>query len=530
MSKDSRPPIGDIFKSIVEEEVKFPEESFRNADTVCPEGSKLIGAVAYVKDGTNPPSTHVVSNGETQIDENTPCMIASVGKTITGAIQLKVMEGLEQSTDGELLSQVKGEHKTLMDVPIGEILSRMPLERPELGGKLQDMLQSMSTEACPNPLDVITPRMLTNMRSGIPNWFHMKKEYLDKGELSPFEAMTSDPSLQFTGKEIVDYRCPEGTGLEFAPGTQNQYSNGGFIITGILCEAITGEDFQDLLPIVGCHEATHTKSLDEAVPDNVVKKRVYANTASNPNSEPLEMSSEPMGYSAGGVLISAKALSDWLPQYLSGDLFETDFYKEEARSGFTPIEQDQQQIERGEQQYYGNGVCIQSRQNGLCTAQHVGGMFGTGAIYTQIVDGAPKGAGENFAISEVSNKSFVVIEVGDAYDKMKSIAKEACAKRYPEMEELPVLGKFSPENTRHNDTSLKEQQRIKNLDALDLATTALISPELIEKAKEIGANVSLKPPIESESKGEEKSSWIDRVAKDNPRVGFNKTPSGSREI
>ena len=86
----------------------------------------------------------------------------------------------------------------------------MPLERPELGGKLQDMLQSMSTEACPNPLDVITPRMLTNMRSGIPNWFHMKKEYLDKGELSPFEAMTSDPSLQFTGKEIVDYRCPEG--------------------------------------------------------------------------------------------------------------------------------------------------------------------------------------------------------------------------------------------------------------------------------------------------------------------------------
>ena len=74
------------------------------------------------------------------------------------------------------------------------------------------------------------------------------------------------------------------------------------------------------------------------------------------------------------------------------------------------------------------------------------------------------------------------------------------------------------------------ERSCKNLDALDLATTAPISPELIEKAREIGADISLKPPIESERKGEEKSSWIDRAAKDNPRVGFNKTPGGAREI
>lgn len=84
------------------------------------------------------------------------------------------------------------------------------------------------------------------------------------------------------------------------------------------------------------------------------------------------------------------------------------------------------------------------------------------------------------------------------------------------------------------------QARIQNLDALDLATTAPISPEVRSKAANLGAEVSTNPPLELDKESMEElkeiksnrkeSSWVDRTALDNPRVGFNKTPGGSREI
>lgn len=80
----------------------------------------------------------------------------------------------------------------------------------------------------------------------------------------------------------------------------------------------------------------------------------------------------------------------------------------------------------------------------------------------------------------------------------------------------------------HKEAEEHRKSTVKNLEGLDLATTAPISPELIQQAREIGAQISLKPALESENKDtEEKTSWVDRSARTNRN---NLTPGGSREI
>lgn len=66
------------------------------------------------------------------------------------------------------------------------------------------------------------------------------------------------------------------------------------------------------------------------------------------------------------------------------------------------------------------------------------------------------------------------------------------------------------------------QAKVRDLDALDLATMAPISPELIAEARKIGAEVSTKPPLDSESKDKSQKTFAEKMA--------SKTPSGSREI
>lgn len=85
-----------------------------------------------------------------------------------------------------------------------------------------------------------------------------------------------------------------------------------------------------------------------------------------------------------------------------------------------------------------------------------------------------------------------------------------------------------------------QENRIQALDALDLATTVPISQDVIDKAADLRAEVSAKPPfsLSKESMTElteikanlQKPSWVDKTALDNPRIGFNKRPDGSREI
>ncbi|MDA0782476.1 MAG: LD-carboxypeptidase [Proteobacteria bacterium] len=78
------------------------------------------------------------------------------------------------------------------------------------------------------------------------------------------------------------------------------------------------------------------------------------------------------------------------------------------------------------------------------------------------------------------------------------------------------------------DISVIDLNKIQQLDALDLATMADLSPEVLREAKALGAEITAKPPLHRESKDlEEKSSWVDKSARTNKN---NLTPGGSRDI
>jgi len=70
--------------------------------------------------------------------------------------------------------------------------------------------------------------------------------------------------------------------------------------------------------------------------------------------------------------------------------------------------------------------------------------------------------------------------------------------------------------------SITNLNAIKGIDAIDLATTTPISDEVKQKARELGAAIFAKPPLDSEIKDRTEKSWIEKMA--------SRTPQGSREV
>lgn len=80
--------------------------------------------------------------------------------------------------------------------------------------------------------DVTIEQLLTH-QSGIPNYTN-NNEYLSRIMHQPFSL-----------KELVSKFCSDST--EFAPGTQFQYSNSGYVLLALIAETVSGKPFPRLL-------------------------------------------------------------------------------------------------------------------------------------------------------------------------------------------------------------------------------------------------------------------------------------------
>ena len=76
----------------------------------------------------------------------------------------------------------------------------------------------------------ITIGQLVNMRSGIGDFFNDRFRTIDKKKL----------------QSVKDYRPLFGSDqLEFEPGTKNRYSNGGYVVLGLVIEKLSGMSYYD---------------------------------------------------------------------------------------------------------------------------------------------------------------------------------------------------------------------------------------------------------------------------------------------
>ncbi len=121
--------------------------------------------------------------------------------------------------------------KFLTALAIGKLIDAQKLS---LSTKLKDCL----ADEFPNYAAEITIGHLLNHTSGIP-------DYYDEEKITDFENFALDIPM-YALKTLRDYlpAFPDEP-MKFSPGTRFSYCNGGFIVLGLVIEALTGMSYQD---------------------------------------------------------------------------------------------------------------------------------------------------------------------------------------------------------------------------------------------------------------------------------------------
>ena len=131
----------------------------------------------------------------------------------------------------------------------------------------------------------ITIGHLVNMTSGIGDFFNEKFDVADKKTLR-----SNKDYLPLFGSDP----------LEFEPGTNNRYSNGGYLVLGLVIEKITGKSYYDYVRenIFKPAGMTNTDSfMIDALPANTAIGYLPDNGSGHHKNEPMQPA---RGSSAGG--------------------------------------------------------------------------------------------------------------------------------------------------------------------------------------------------------------------------------------
>ena len=84
-------------------------------------------------------------------------------------------------------------------------------------------------------LDGLTPRRLLSHRSGLPDYFFD----------AAFQARVNrEPNRNWSPTELLEAAAEIGT-LDFAPGTEFQYGDTGFVVAGLAIQVVTGQTLAD---------------------------------------------------------------------------------------------------------------------------------------------------------------------------------------------------------------------------------------------------------------------------------------------
>ncbi len=426
---------------------------------------------------------------------------ASMGKKFTGAMLMKTFENLENALDKDVEAGkakqallVKHNATTLMDVPIKDTVELLKVNKlvgnEGLTDKTMDLLNGIPLSgdvASPERMaaeqhrDSICPRMLLNHFARIPDsfgWQNTKENTL-------LGVWGRQPDAIIDGASLASNYRPV---KPFLP--EPEYSNGNTAFAGLLIESLTGQAIQQNLAKIGAGDAViHTS---RATLDGMT----YAPMRSRDELDATGKPNDP-GYTAGGYLASPETVARFSQSYLSGSLFERPEYKK----------------------YLQDSYAAAMKHGPVKNA----GIYENSLVFQPISDGDPlreQGythfAGHNGGTPNIATSSITAVKI----DESGKIAKDGVGPTYVSM---------STFDTRGHEKYLVEQkqeqvlaQRRQNLDALDLATMAPISPELIAEARKIGAEISTKLSLDFEIKGRSEQIFVEKTA--------SRTTGGSREV
>lgn len=230
-----------------------------------------VSAAVITSDGAEWVGTAGVESASSDLEPEHLIWIASITKTMTGAVVLQLAE-----------EDVLG-----LDDPVSHWL-------PE-------------TE---NVDGVITIRQLLNHTNGLAN-------YTRSPELGP--AVNADPARVFTSSELIEYVGPK----IFEPGDRTQYTNTAFVLLGMIAEAAAGQSITELY---------HARLWDplgmgeiflpgHETPAGPVAQAWSGQGASDETAPLDQMSLLTLGNSAFGLFSNARTVARWGRALFTGGVF-----------------------------------------------------------------------------------------------------------------------------------------------------------------------------------------------------------------
>ncbi|MFF7177227.1 serine hydrolase [Streptomyces sp. NPDC008121] len=158
--------------------------------------------------------------------------------------------------------------------------------------------------------DRITLRQLAGMRSGLFN-YSMDDAF--------FKALTSDPDRPFTPQQLLDYSFKHP--VNFAPGTQFEYSNTNLILLGLVVEKVGGLPLNEFLQknVIGPAGLRHTVfPTDAAFPEPHAQG--YTDQTASGKVEDSANWNPSWGWAAGAMISQLRDLRTWAKVVATGTL------------------------------------------------------------------------------------------------------------------------------------------------------------------------------------------------------------------
>jgi len=254
------------FSSVLAEEMQSALDAWALADH-----HRGVSAAVILSDGQEWVSTAGVESADSELLPEHLIWIASITKSMTGAVILSLAE----------------EGMLGLDDPISLWLDDRPHIDPE-----------------------ITIRQLLNHTSGVAN-------YSRSPDLGP--AISADFSHVFTASELIELVGP----MNFTRGDRTQYTNTAFVLLGMIAEKVTGTPIVDLY-----HERIWTPlGLDEIFLPGFettagLVAQAWGGRQAAQEIAPLErMSLLSIGNSAFGLFSNARTVARWGRALFTGKVF-----------------------------------------------------------------------------------------------------------------------------------------------------------------------------------------------------------------
>lgn len=181
----------------------------------------------------------------------------------------------------------------------------------------------------------VTLRQLAGMRSGVPDY-------------SSTEAFVSDyladPTAPFTPERLVGYIA--GQPLNFAPGTQFEYSNTNTILLGLVIEKVTGKALAEVITTGILKPLGLTETLFPAGSE-IPEPHAQGYTNQTPDGSIADATdyNPSWGWAAGAMISTLDDLHKWVPALVNGDLLSAATQKERLKT--EPLSPDDDSVGYG---------------------------------------------------------------------------------------------------------------------------------------------------------------------------------------